>query len=147
MISIFLLGGCEEPVGPSKVARKMDMSRAGALQKMKRLVKFGVGEYIPEKGLKLNSNGKEIIENEILKHHVVENFFQKSLGMDFDQACKEASKLSSEMSERMIDLINSAYGGEIDCECGLCLDPPYEPEDLEECHWCKQLFEGGKDDR
>ncbi|MFP4186039.1 MAG: metal-dependent transcriptional regulator [Thermoplasmata archaeon] len=144
MISIFLLGGHEGPVGPSKLATKRNMSRAGSLQKMKRLEECGVGEYIPKKGLNLNSQGKEIIEDEILRHHVVENFFQESLGMNFEEACEESSKLSSEMSERMIDLINSSYGDEINCECGLCLDPPFQPEDLEEYHWCKQLFEEGK---
>ncbi len=147
MITIFLLGGNEEPVGPSKLAEKMDMSRAGALQKMKRLEKCNVGEYIPKKGLKLTTAGVKIVEDDIIKHHVVENFFQESLGMEFDKACEEATNLSSDMSERMIDLINSAYGEEISCECGLCLDPPFEPEDLEDCHWCKRLSEEGKDDR
>ncbi|MBS3781304.1 MAG: hypothetical protein KGY66_00730 [Candidatus Thermoplasmatota archaeon] len=147
MITIFLLGGLENPVGPSKLATRRGMSRAGALQKMKRLEEYGVGEYMPKKGLKINCRGKEIIENEILRHHVVENFFQKSLGMGFEEACEESSKLSSEMSERMIELINSSYGDDISCECGLCLDPPFAPEDLKECHWCKQLFEEGDNDR
>ncbi len=146
MISIFLLGGHDEPVGPSKLATKRNMSRAGALQKMKRLEKCGVGEYISKKGLKLNSRGKEIIEDEIVRHHVVENFFQESLGMGFDEACEEARELSSDMSERLIDLINRSYGEEISCECGLCLDPPFEPEDLKDCHWCEQLFEEGEND-
>ncbi|MFW5946808.1 MAG: metal-dependent transcriptional regulator [Candidatus Natronoplasma sp.] len=147
MITIFLLGGLNDPIGPSKLAANRDMSRAGALQKMKRLEEYGVGEYMPKKGLKINSRGKEIIDNEILRHHVVENFFQESLGMDFEEACKESSKLSFEMSERMIELIYSSYGDKISCDCGLCLDPPFKPEDLRGCHWCKQLFKEEKNDR
>ena len=141
LISIFLLNGHENPVGPSKLAKKMDMSRAGALQKMKRLERCGVGDYISKKGLKLNSHGIEIIEDEIVKHHLVENFFQESLGMDFEEACEEAEKLGFEMRGKIIDLINRHYGDEIESECGLDLEPPFEPEDVRECPWCKRLFE------
>ncbi len=141
LLSIFLLNGHKEPVGPSKLAKKMNMSRAGALQKMKRLERSGVGEYIPKEGLKLNSKGREIIDKEILKHHVVENFFQESLGMDFEEACEEAEKLGFEMSGKIIDLIDLHYGDKINSECGLDLEPPFEPEDVKECPWCMRLFE------
>ncbi len=141
LISIFLLNGHEYPVGPAKLARKRNMSRAGALKKMKRLERCDVGEYIPEKGLKLNSQGKKIVENEILRHHMVENFFQKSLDMDFEDACKEAEKLGFEMSGKIIDLIDRHYGDEIESECGLDLEPPFEPEDVIECPWCERVLE------
>jgi len=108
---------------------------------MRRLEKYGVGEYIPGEGLTVNGEGVAIIEDEILNHHAVENFFQKSLGMDFEDACKEAEILGSKMSKKMIDQINIYYGKKKEARCGLDLEPPFEPEDIEECPWCKRLFD------
>ncbi len=140
MISIFLLEGHEKPVGPSELATNMEVSRAGALQKMKRLEELGVGDYIPEKGLKLNQEGVSIVEEDIFRHHVIEQFFQETLGLEFEEACKEAEKLGGEMSERMVELIRENCEEDMRCKCGSCLDPPYEPSDLDGCHWLRKKY-------
>ncbi|MFP4608144.1 MAG: metal-dependent transcriptional regulator, partial [Candidatus Aenigmatarchaeota archaeon] len=140
MISIFLLGGREEPVGPSRLAERMDVSRAGALQKMKRLERLDVGEYVPRKGLKLNRKGVKAVEDDIFRHHVVEYFFQKTLEMDFEEACEQAEKLGNDMSDRVIELIRENCKEGMECRCGLCLDPPYDPKALKKCHWLKKKF-------
>jgi len=140
LLSIFILNGFEEPIGPSKLADKMGVSRPGALQKMKRLEKYGFGEYIKGKGLKLNSRGKEIVEEEVLRHHIIENYLKETLEIDLDEACKEAGNLGSEISKKVIDLIGRTYGDE-EGECGLELEPPFDPADLKNCPWCRRISE------
>ncbi len=140
MVSIFLLRGHEKPIGPSALATKMEVSRSGALQKMKRLEKLGFGDYIPEKGLKLNKEGKKVVEEDIFRHHLIEYFFQETLGLNFEEACEEAEKLGGDMSERMVELIKERCEEDMRCECGSCLDPPYQPSDLQGCHWLKKKF-------
>ncbi|MFO7791912.1 MAG: metal-dependent transcriptional regulator [Candidatus Saliniplasma sp.] len=140
MIAIYLKEGYERPVGPSELAKDMDVSRVGALQKMRRLENQGLGEYQSKKGLILNGDGIDIVEEDVRRHHLLEKFLQESLGMDFEDACRESSRLGSVVSEEMMERIDMNYREYLECECGLCLDPPYEPGDLEECHWIKKEF-------
>ncbi|MFW5928009.1 MAG: metal-dependent transcriptional regulator [Thermoplasmatota archaeon] len=137
---IFLLNGNKEPVGPSQIAKRFDVSRAGVLRKMKRIADLDMGEYIDQSGLILNSKGVDIVEKDIQNHHLIETFLQKSLGMTFDEACKESSKIGDVISENFIECIKDKLDDDVDCECGFCLNPPYSPEKLQECHWCKNLL-------
>lgn len=140
MRAVYLLNGHKKPVGPAKLAQYMEVSRVGALQKLKRLETFKVGNYIENKGLKLNKKGIKIIEEDIWRHHVLENFFIKQLDMKFSQACEESSKLGNIISDELIRNIYESIDGTIECKCGLCLDPPYEPQKLKKCHWFKNQF-------
>lgn len=140
MRAVFLLNGWEEPIGPSQIAKKFDVSRVGVLRKMKRIAKLGMGEYIEQSGLLLNSNGVDVVENDIKNHHLIETFLQKSLGMTFDEACEESSKIGDVISENFIECVKDKLDDDVDCECGFCLDPPYSPEKLQECHWCQNLL-------
>jgi len=138
--AIYLKEGYKRPVGPSELAEDMDVSRVGALQKMRRLESQGLGEYLSKKGLILNGEGVDIVEEDIKRHHLLEKFLQESLGMNFDEACRESSRLGPIVSDKMMDRIDKNYREYLECECGLCLDPPYEPDDLEECHWIRREF-------
>ena len=140
MRAVFLLNGGEEPIGPSQIARKFGVSRVGVLRKMKRIAKLGMGEYIEQSGLILNSNGVNIVENDIENHHLIETFLQESLGMTFEEACKESSKIGEVISDTFIECVKDRLEDDIECECGFCLDPPYSPDKLKECHWCKNLL-------
>ncbi len=142
MRAIFLLNGSEEPIGPSQVAKKFGVSRVGVLRKMKRIAKLGMGEYIEQSGLILNSEGVDIVEDDIQNHHLIETFLQESLGMKFEEACKESSKIGDIISDTFIECVKDKLGENVSCECGFCLDPPYSPKQLKECHWCKNLLNG-----
>ncbi len=141
---VFLLNGSEVPIGPSKLAKKMGVSRVGVLRKMRRIAELGMGDYIEQSGLILNSEGIEVVEKDIQNHHLIENFLQESLDMDFNEACKESSKIGDIISDHLIECIKEKLGDDIDCECGICLDPPYTPNKLKKCHWLKDLFDRGK---
>ncbi|MFW6141104.1 MAG: metal-dependent transcriptional regulator [Candidatus Saliniplasma sp.] len=143
--AIYLKEGFKRPVGPSELAEDMKVSRVGALQKMKRLEGQGLGEYMSKEGLILNSDGVDIVEEDIKRHHLLEKFLQEALGMGFEEACEESSRLGSVVSKEMIERIGKNYREYLECECGLCLKPPYEIGDLKECHWIKRQFRDGGD--
>ncbi|MFW6072172.1 MAG: metal-dependent transcriptional regulator [Thermoplasmatota archaeon] len=145
MRAVFLLNGAKNPVGPSQVAKRFGVSRVGVLRKMKRIADLGLGEYIEQAGLILNTEGKEIVEKDIQNHHLIENFLQESLDMDFKEACEESGKIGDIISENFINSIKEKLGDDISCECGLCLEPPYPPNKLKDCHWCRNLLNEGKE--
>jgi len=140
--ALFFLGAHEEPVGPSKLSELMGISRAGALQKNRRIEKLGYGKYIENKGILLNEKAVESIKKDISKHHAIETFFKKSLGMDAKEACEESSKIENHVSSRLLQKIYDELEDELDCECGKCIDPNVDsdPDDLYDCHWYKKRF-------
>ncbi len=140
--ALFFLGAHEEPVGPSKLSKLMGISRAGALQKNRRIEKLGYGKYLQNEGLLLNEDAVESIKEDISRHHAIETFFRKSLGMSPEEACEESSKIENHVSSRLMEKIRDKFEDELDCECGSCIDPDpgSDPEDLYDCHWYKKRF-------
>lgn len=148
ILAIFLLRGGERPVGPSELSKNIGVSRVGALKKMKRLAERGLGEYISHKGLELNDKGIDIVEKDIRRHHLVEEYFKRTLDLDFKKACEESSTMAGSMSDELIEAISEDLSG-IECECGTCIEPPYSPDELMNCHWCKEFISaemGGDED-
>lgn len=140
--ALFFLGAHEEPVGPAKLSDMMDISRAGALQKNRRIEKLGYGEYIKNKGILLNEGAVESIKEDISKHHAIEFFFRKTLDMDPEEACQESSNIENVVSPRLMSKIREKFEEELECQCGSCIDPDpgSDPKDLYECHWYKKRF-------
>jgi len=140
--ALFYLGAHGEPVGPARLSELMGISRAGALQKNRRIEELGYGEYIENKGILLNEKGVESIKRDISKHHAIETFFKKSLGMDPQEACEESSNIENVVSPRLMRKIREKFEDELECECGSCIDPneEFNPEDLYQCHWYKKRF-------
>jgi len=140
--ALFFLGAHEEPVGPAKLSKLMNISRAGALQKNRRIEELGYGKYIKNKGLMLNEEAVESIKEDISKHHAIEFFFRKTLDMDPKEACEESSNIENVVSPRLMRKIREKFEDELECECGSCIDPDeeFDPEDLYQCHWYKKRF-------
>ncbi|GEM_PF-791094 len=140
--ALFLLRAQEEPVGPSELSKIMDISRAGALKKMKKVEELGYGEYIPKKGIRLNREATQTIKDDIERHHALEIFLKRSLGLSDEEACKESSSLEEHVSERLIEKICDEFEEELSCDCGYCIDPDLDPDvdELYRCHWVKKSF-------
>ena len=68
------------------------------------------------------------------------------MGLDFEKACHESSNISGSFSSDIIDDMYSKLGKEVTCDCGTCMEPPYDPDDLKECHWCSVLIENEIED-
>lgn len=139
---LFILKAHEKPVGPSDLSDLMEVSRVGALQKMRKIESLGYGEYIENKGLILNDEAIELIKEDIKKHHILEIFFRKSLDMEPEEACKESSSIQPFVRSKLVKKIYEEFEEELDCVCGHCVDPDTDttPKDLYDCHWYKKRF-------
>ncbi|MEF8835605.1 MAG: metal-dependent transcriptional regulator [Candidatus Thermoplasmatota archaeon] len=140
--ALFVLKAHEKPAGPSDLSDLMDVSRVGALQKMRKIEELGYGEYIENKGLLLNDEAIEVIREDIEKHHLLEEFFRESLDMEEEEACKESSLIQPFVGSRLIQKIYDEFEEELDCVCGNCINPEMntDPNDLYQCHWFKKKF-------
>lgn len=138
--ALYLLDSQNEPVGPTALGSKMDVSRVGALKKMRRLEALGLGDYIHKKGFRLNECGVEVVEKDVRNHHVLEKYFQEKLGFSSSEACQESASMGDMVSDRFVNHISDQIDEEVACECGCKIRPPYDHEDLKECHWMKEQF-------
>lgn len=138
--ALYLLDSQNEPVGPTKLGMKMEVSRVGALKKMRRLEFLGLGEYMDKHGFSLNDRGVEIVEKDVRNHHVLEKYFQEKLGFTSEEACEESAAMGPKVSDRFVDQVFDKIDHEIECECGCRISPPYDHEDLKNCHWLKKQF-------
>ena len=138
--ALFILGGGNNPVGPSRLGELISVSKVAALEKMRRLEALGFGVYIHRRGLMLNDDGISMVQRDIQRHHVVERFLEDNLGMDSTEACLESSAMDPYISDNFLKNAFSALGEDISCDCGCCIEEYYEPKALYDCHWFKKQF-------
>ncbi len=136
--TIFKLNGHKKPVGPAKIAKKMNTSRPGALKKLKKLEEKELGTYIKNKGLKINEKGLEKIKEEIEKHHLLEKFLQKNLNLSHEQSCQESAKIANSTSKDLLKVLKSQINLEKPCKCGYEKKENLDIQDLQNCHWLKK---------
>ena len=78
---LYMLKGSSTPVGPVKLSKKIGVTKVCAFQKMRRLEALGYGEYIVRQGLKLNNKAKKVVEQDVKRHHIIEAFLERKLGL------------------------------------------------------------------
>jgi len=131
-------------VGPARLGRALGVSRVTAMRAMRRLAAHGFGEYRPGLGLILNELGRREVERSIWRHHVVERLMTESLGISCESACDESSRIQFGLSDEFVEMAFEKMGKPANCHCGCAISPPYTPEGLDGCSWCRRLTEGRK---
>lgn len=104
-------------VGPTYLAKLMNISKTSAQQALKNLASKGYGNYIERKGFLINEKGLEKAKKIIKKHRLLESFLAEIFSLDAITACNEASKIDKFVSEELINLIEKKFGYEY-CPCG-----------------------------
>ncbi len=104
-------------VGPTYLAKSLQISKSSAQQALKNLAEKGYGEYIERKGFLINERGLEEAKKTVKKHRLLESFLADIFSLDAASACNEASKIDSYASENLINLIEKKFGYE-HCPCG-----------------------------
>lgn len=135
---IFFLKGKQQHVGPVKLANAMGISKVCAFQKMHRLQALGYGFYEPYKGLLLNDNALEIVKNDMDRHHIIEAYLNKHLGLSHHQACNESDILSESLSPYLYKQISKhILDGTSHC-CDYSSHKKLTPEIMKTCPWIKK---------
>lgn len=135
--SVFKKNGHKKPVGPSQVAKDLDVSRAGSLKKLKRLAKQGFGEYINSRGLILNKQGIKRIKDEMERHHIVEDFFLNSLDIELEVSCEESKKIAPLLSKEVLEEAKKMSSYERDYDCEFNPKKEMKTKNMRKCHWLK----------
>jgi Mn-dependent DtxR family transcriptional regulator len=139
--AVYFLGGDGRPVGPTRLARVLGVTRVTAMSALRRLAALGFGEYLPGEGFLIGREGVDEVENSIWRHHVVERLITQSMGMSCDDACSESSRIQFGLSDEFVKAAYERLGRPDNCDCGCALSPPYDRESLSGCNWCRQFFE------
>jgi Mn-dependent DtxR family transcriptional regulator len=135
---IYFLKGNKNPIGPMTLAKTMGISKVCAFQKMHRLKVLGFGLYIPHKGLKLNNNAIRIIENDMVRHHIIETFLREKLGLSHEFACDEADNLSESISDYFFEHISKNTINNQSFCCDYNSNESLTPEIMQTCPWIKK---------
>jgi len=135
---IYSIHGNRHNIGPVKLAETMGISKVCAFQKMHRLQALGYGNYEPHKGLKLNKKALNIVKNDMERHHIIEAYLSKYLGLSHYQACNEAEYLSETMSIYLFQKISQHIINEhLQC-CNYVSSQTLTPEIMKSCPWIKK---------
>jgi len=137
---LYLLNGSTHPIGPVKLAQKLGVTKVCAYQKMHRLQALGYGTYFHREGLKLNEKAEKIVAKDMKRHHVLEAFLQKNLGLSHNQACLEAEQLDQSMSQNLYKKIKTTDNKLSSSCCSYSIDHKPTCSDLRRCPWIQRLI-------
>lgn len=96
-----------EPLKGAELARKLNISRASVSEALSRLVAKGLVKYNSYEAISITENGIEEAVKVYNKHHVIENFFIKVLGIDKKQASENACEIEHIISEKILEEMSS----------------------------------------
>ena len=97
-------------VGTTELAEELSVAPASVTGMLKRLSKDGYVDYTPRQGAELTAKGLEVALEIIRHHRLLESFFVQRLGMDWEQAHREAEVLEHYISEELENIIDSEMG-------------------------------------
>ena len=138
--AICILGGTENSVGPVNLAKKLNVSKECAHQKMHRLKILGYGSYKTREGLLLNEKAIEIVKNEFRRHHALEKFLQDALGISHEDACREASRIDPVISNEVMSKIFEKTNKNSACCCDFSLGTVIDIKQLQNCPWAQSFM-------
>jgi DtxR family Mn-dependent transcriptional regulator len=106
-----------EVIGPSFIAKELEISRPSAYEGLIKLASMEYGEYIPGEGFKLNKKGIERGKEITKKHRLIECLLG-NLGFDAESACTEATKLEPFISKELSKRLEEVFRDRVMCPCG-----------------------------
>jgi len=121
-----------------KLADAMGITKVCAFQEMHRLQALGFGVYKPYKGLLLNDIALEIVKHDMDRHHIIEAYLHKYLGLTQNQACNESDILSESLSPYLFHKISSQMIDGVSFCCDYSSNQKLTPEIMKTCPWIKK---------
>ncbi len=105
-------------VGPTELAKVMDIGKATAYEALNNLADHGYGTYIKGKGLMLNETGIEEAESAMRRHRLLECYMADTLDLSSKDICSEVSHIDCHIGTVLIEALESKYGKNKICPCG-----------------------------
>ena len=93
------------------ISKELKVSRASVTEALKKLATKGFVNYERYETLSLTLLGKEIAQNVVSKHNVLQKFFENILGLQSEEASENACRIEHVITEnafnRIVDLVGS----------------------------------------
>ncbi len=102
-------------VGPSFVAKSLNISKSTAQKMLVELSELGYGVYVPKKGLILNDAGRREAVKAVRNHRLIECMLE-DIGVE--KVCSEAEKIEMVAGEELMKALEVKYGNRKRCPCG-----------------------------
>lgn len=100
------------------IARRLGVAPATVTEKVQKLVEAGFVDHRKWRGVRLTSVGEEAARSFLSKHRLLEVFFAGKLGMDREEAHKEARRLEHGLSDRGMSRLSAFLEHPQLCPCG-----------------------------
>ena len=81
------------------ISKELKVSRASVTEALKKLASKGFVNYGRYDTLSLTEQGKDIGQQVISKHHVLQTFFEQVLGLDTKEASENACRIEHVITE------------------------------------------------
>jgi DtxR family Mn-dependent transcriptional regulator len=116
--SIFCIAGEGEVVRPGRLSQWMGVSPPTVTDALRRMERDGLVVISEDRSVELTGIGRERATSTVRRHRILERWLTDVLGLDWAVADEEADRLSSAMSELVVEQIDSSMGMPHTCPHG-----------------------------
>ncbi len=116
--SIFCIDGEGEAVRPGRLSQWMGVSPPTVTDALRRMQRDGLVLISKDRSVELTSLGRERATGIVRRHRILERWLTDVLGLDWAVADEEADRLSSAMSDLVVEQIDSSMGAPRTCPHG-----------------------------
>lgn len=92
-----------EPLKGAELARKLNISRASVSEALSKLVAKGLIKYSSYEAIAITQSGIDEAMKVYTKHHTLEHFFEKVLGIEKAEASENACEIEHIVSQNILD--------------------------------------------
>ena len=107
-----------EVVRPGHLATWLSVSPPSVSDAIQRLQRDGWIHVRDDRSIELSPEGLGVASNLIRRHRILERWLTDGLGLDWASADEEAERLSTSMSDQLIDRIDASMGRPLTCPHG-----------------------------
>jgi DtxR family Mn-dependent transcriptional regulator len=115
---IFYIAAEGDIVRPGKVATWLSVSAPTVSEAMQRLERDGWIDIHHDRSVTLTEKGTEVASNLVRHHRILERWLTDVLGLNWARADDEAERLSSAVSDFLIDRIDASLDRPLTCPHG-----------------------------
>ncbi|MFP4378561.1 MAG: metal-dependent transcriptional regulator [Spirochaetales bacterium] len=97
-------------VGLGELAAALNLTPGTITTMVRGLRDTGLVEYLPRRGVRLTTKGKQEALSVLRRHRLIELFLVRVLGLDWSEVHEEAEELEHAISERLLGRIDEVLG-------------------------------------
>lgn len=116
--TIYCVAGEGEVVRPGRLAQWLGVSAPTVSDAVQRLERDGWVTIAGDRSVQLTANGHSKASSIVRRHRILERWLTDSLGFDWAAADEEADRLSSVISDDVIERIDESIGAPLTCPHG-----------------------------